>query len=82
MSRALAALSAEQRKVVLLIAVDGLSYEEVSRRLSIPIGTVMSRLFRARETLRYLMTGHAIDTQNAKKRCAHGVRSTSELVAA
>ena len=57
MSRALATLSEEQRKIVLLIAIDGLSYEEVSQRLSIPIGTVMSRLFRARETLRHLTAG-------------------------
>jgi RNA polymerase sigma-70 factor, ECF subfamily len=83
MSRALATLSAEQRKIVLLIAVDGLSYEQVSRRLSIPIGTVMSRLFRARETLRYLMAGRdKKDVQNAKKPYARGARTANELAAA
>jgi RNA polymerase sigma-70 factor, ECF subfamily len=83
MSRALAALSAEQRKIVLLIAIDGLSYEEVSQQLSIPIGTVMSRLFRARETLRYLMTGRdGKDLQTAKKPRARETKSADEFVAA
>lgn len=59
MSRALTALSEEQRVIVLLIALEGLSYEQVSQRLSIPIGTVMSRLFRAREALRLFMAGQA-----------------------
>ncbi|MHB1217233.1 MAG: RNA polymerase sigma factor [Alphaproteobacteria bacterium] len=83
MSRALAALSAEQREIVLLVAIDGLSYDEVSRRLSIPIGTVMSRLFRAREMLRYLMAGHGRkERQTAKKPCAHEVPRARELAAA
>jgi RNA polymerase sigma-70 factor (ECF subfamily) len=54
---ALAALSAEQREVVLLVALEQLSYAEASSALGIPIGTVMSRLFRARERLRALMDG-------------------------
>lgn len=83
MSRALAALSAEQREIVLLIAIDGLSYEEVSRRLSIPIGTVMSRLFRARETLRYLMAGRGRKpVQNAKRPGARKVSSAGGFAAA
>jgi len=83
MSRALAALSAEQREIVLLIAIDGLSYEEVSRRLSIPIGTVMSRLFRAREALRYLMAGRGKKTvQNAKGPGAREVSSAGGFAAA
>lgn len=50
--RALRALPAEQREVVLLVAVEEMSYDEVSRALGIPIGTVMSRLSRGRERLR------------------------------
>lgn len=83
MSRALTALSDEQREIVLLIAIDGLSYDEVSRRLSIPIGTVMSRLFRARETLRYLIAGRARkDVRNARKPIARGIARAGELAAA
>jgi RNA polymerase sigma-70 factor (ECF subfamily) len=54
---ALAALPAEQREVVLLIGLEQLTYAEASQALGIPIGTVMSRLFRGRERLRLLVTG-------------------------
>jgi len=49
--RALDALPEDQRSVVLLVSVEDLSYAEVARVLDIPIGTVMSRLSRAREKL-------------------------------
>lgn len=45
-------LSEEQRSVLLLVGVEDLSYEETSRVTGLPIGTVMSRLSRAREKLR------------------------------
>jgi RNA polymerase sigma factor (sigma-70 family) len=57
LERALALLPAEQREVVLLIALEDMSYAEVAGALEIPIGTVMSRLSRAREKLRALMHG-------------------------
>jgi RNA polymerase sigma factor (sigma-70 family) len=59
LDRSLALLPAEQRAVVLLVTLEDMSYEEVARTLSIPIGTVMSRLSRAREKLRAMMLGHA-----------------------
>ena len=52
MSRALAELPDEQRQVLLLVALEGLKYDEVAAVLQIPIGTVMSRLSRAREAVR------------------------------
>jgi RNA polymerase sigma-70 factor (ECF subfamily) len=55
--RALRALPDDQREVVLLVAVEELTYEETSVALSVPIGTVMSRLSRARERLRQLTGG-------------------------
>jgi RNA polymerase sigma-70 factor (ECF subfamily) len=55
--RAFAALPEEQRSVLVLIAVEDLSYEEAARVLGVPIGTVMSRLSRGRERLRHLMNG-------------------------
>ena len=52
---ALQRLSGEQRRVVLLVGLEGLSYAETAEVLQIPVGTVMSRLARGRERLRGLM---------------------------
>ncbi|HXJ09299.1 MAG TPA: sigma-70 family RNA polymerase sigma factor [Burkholderiales bacterium] len=57
LDRAIALLPAEQRAVLLLVTLEDMSYDEVARTLAIPIGTVMSRLSRAREKLRGLMLG-------------------------
>jgi len=57
LDRAISALPVAQREVLLLVALEDLSYEETARVLGIPIGTVMSRLARAREKLRDLMEG-------------------------
>jgi RNA polymerase sigma-70 factor, ECF subfamily len=57
--RALESLSEEQRSVLLLVSVEDLSYAQVAQVLGIPIGTVMSRLSRARERLRQLTEGEA-----------------------
>lgn len=48
-------LPAEQREVLVLAAVEELRYEEIATILSVPVGTVMSRLSRAREKLRRLV---------------------------
>jgi len=48
-------LSADQREVLLLAAVEELRYDEIASMLGIPIGTVMSRLSRARGRLRSLI---------------------------
>lgn len=50
-------LSEEQRQVLLLVALEGFSYKEVSKILKLPMGTVMSRLSRAREAMKKLMDG-------------------------
>ena len=59
LDRAIARLPADQRAVLLLVTLEELSYEEVARTLGIPIGTVMSRLSRAREKLRAMMLGQS-----------------------
>lgn len=53
---ALARLPEEQRSVLLLVTVEDISYAETAKVLDIPIGTVMSRLSRARERLLKLMS--------------------------
>lgn len=52
---AIAALPLGQRQVVTLVDLEDFSYAEVAEVLAIPIGTVMSRLCRARESLRGLL---------------------------
>ena len=57
--RALQELPQDQRSVLVLTAVEDLSYQEAARALGVPIGTVMSRLSRARERLRRHLMGEA-----------------------
>lgn len=59
--RALRALPVEQREALLLVALEGLSYAEAAKVLGIPRGTLMSRIARARTTLRDM-------TENPKPR--------------
>jgi RNA polymerase sigma factor (sigma-70 family) len=54
---ALDQLPDEQREVLLLVALDEMSYADISATLGIPLGTVMSRLSRGRERLRLIMDG-------------------------
>lgn len=53
--RCLLRLPAEQRAVLLLVALEDMAYADAARVLQIPVGTVMSRLARARIRLRELM---------------------------
>jgi RNA polymerase sigma factor (sigma-70 family) len=57
LDEALTALQAGDRDVLLLIAWEQLTYQEVSRALAIPVGTVRSRLHRARAKLRQVLAG-------------------------
>ena len=54
---ALARLSDEQRSTLWLVGVDGMTYEEAAQTSSVPIGTIRSRLCRARERMRELLDG-------------------------
>jgi RNA polymerase sigma-70 factor (ECF subfamily) len=59
LERALAALPHEQRACVLLVDVEGWEYAEAAAALDIPIGTVRSRLARARRQLHALLFDYA-----------------------
>ena len=87
--RALATLPAEFRIAVTLRDVHGLEYQEIADMLNVPIGTVESRIFRARQRLRPLLaplmsrgadTASAGATQDARGSLAAGpVSDTAPL---
>lgn len=56
LDRALATLPEELRITLVLHDVEGLEYREIATVLDVPIGTVMSRIFRARQRLRPVLT--------------------------
>jgi RNA polymerase sigma factor (sigma-70 family) len=60
MQRALRRLSDDHRAVLLLVGVEQLSYAEAADALEVPVGTVMSRLARARAALRLALDGEAL----------------------
>jgi len=60
LDRVLQRLPPELREVLLLVGVEELSYQTVAEVLGVPIGTVMSRLSRARERMRAELEGHTV----------------------
>lgn len=67
-------LSPEHREILVLISVKGLRYQEVSDLLKLPLGTVRSRLSRARECLQSLLD----DGENEKTIAAHQYRNNGD----
>lgn len=64
---ALNRLPEDQKSVLLLVSVEDLSYDETARVLDVPVGTVMSRLSRARQRLRTILeTGSATPLRRIK----------------
>jgi len=57
MHAALVRLPDEQREVILLVGLEQFSYAEAAQVLGVPIGTIMSRLARARERMRHMLAG-------------------------
>jgi len=55
---AMGRLSVEHREILLMLNVEGCGYQEAARTLDVPVGTVMSRLARARRRLRALLEGN------------------------
>lgn len=65
--RALACLSAEKREVLLLVGLQGMSYAEVAETLAVPVGTVMSRLSRARTEFRVALEDGRPETTTLRR---------------
>jgi RNA polymerase sigma-70 factor (ECF subfamily) len=76
LERALARLAPEQREVILLVGLEGMSYEAAARILNVPIGTVRSRLSRGREVLRRLL-----DPTDGADRASRMAEDRAELAA-
>jgi RNA polymerase sigma-70 factor (ECF subfamily) len=55
LERALGCISEEQREVILLVGLEGMSYDAAAQILNVPVGTVRSRLSRGRDALRRLL---------------------------
>lgn len=72
--RAFAALSAPHREALVLIGVQGLPYEQVAQICDCEVGTIKSRVFRARELLRKMLLGDAPVDDKAGSERARGSR--------
>ncbi len=67
LERAIATLPDEQREVIGLVGREGMRYEEIAETLGIPIGTVRSRLSRARARLRQILDMNASPAISARR---------------
>lgn len=61
LERALFELADQERELITLKHLDGLSYEELAERLEVPVGTIMSRLYHARKKLRGKLSRHCFN---------------------
>ncbi len=64
--RAVNRLTHEHRQILLLAGLEGLSYSEIAAELGLPLGTVMSRLARAREKFRLMLDPDLPEVQGAR----------------
>lgn len=77
LANALDGLPADQREAVILVGLEGMSYEEVAHVMQIPVGTVRSRLSRGREALR---TAIGRPASLSKSRARRGHRNVGRRV--
>jgi RNA polymerase sigma-70 factor, ECF subfamily len=80
LERAIGKLPDAQRSVILLVGLEGMRYEEVAVVLKVPVGTIRSRLSRARESLRRLTD--SLPEEEAGTARLHASPSASRHIAA
>src|SRR5690348_3887516 len=71
LERALDRIPDEQRQVLLLVGMEGMSYDEAARVVGVPIGTIMSRVARGRDALRRSMMEPSVETPAQEGRVRH-----------
>lgn len=59
-SKALASLPLEYKEIIVLCDIEDLSYDEISKTLDLPLGTVRSRIYRARNMLKAMLKNYAL----------------------
>jgi RNA polymerase sigma-70 factor (ECF subfamily) len=81
--KAFAALSADHRSVLVLVGVEGLPYEEVARIMDCEVGTVKSRVNRARNALKRMLLGDELpvrpSTRDTVRLREHATRALEEM---
>ncbi len=77
LQRCLLRLPEDQRVVLLLVSLEDLSYEAVAKIIGVPVGTVMSRLSRARSRLRELLDSPATSIANSTAATANASASSA-----
>lgn len=75
--QAIAGVPEDFRFVVVLCDVEGLSYDEISKLLDIPVGTVRSRIARGRSILQKKLYNHAVERGLIRKRERHHEQTRS-----
>lgn len=80
LQRCLMRLPQDQRAVLLLVTLEDMAYADVARVLGVPIGTVMSRLSRARSRMRELMEGASPRTRQGTAAAALAAASVATAV--
>jgi RNA polymerase sigma-70 factor, ECF subfamily len=66
LERAIARLPKEQRRVVRLVGIQGMKYDEAAAVCGVPLGTIRSRLCRARAALDAMLEGDGVDHRRAR----------------
>ena len=75
LKQAVEELPREQKQVLLMIALQGMSYEDAAERLAVPLGTIRSRLFRARANLMHKLDPELKHGEGRRSRVAQAMRA-------
>ena len=78
LQRHMARLPADQRSALVMVAIEGMSYEEVAEAMDCPEGTAKARVFRARKQLEVWLLGREESRRSAPRRPAASARNRTQ----